>query len=286
MSVGDRIKRVRNFRGLTQRELGIRAGFDERTADVRINQYEAGLRKPKEEILTRIADALEVNYRSLYEPTFYTAEDIMYTLFEMDEHFNIRLHEVPDENWNAAWEAEHPVQELPLGVRIIPHCAFGAGHHETTSMMINALMEKCQQLKGLNVLDNGCGTGVLGIFAKRLGAEYVLAIDIDDKSVLNTQENAALNGVKLATKLGSLSSQPIEGLGTFHLLLANIHRNILLEQMPLYAQLLAPGGELWISGFYDTDCPTLLAAAEAHNLHHLATQSNGDWRMMQFSKDR
>ena len=192
------------------------------------------------------------------------------------------ISEVPDENWNAVWEAEHPVQELPLGVRIIPHCAFGAGHHETTSMMINALIEKSQQLKGLNVLDNGCGTGVLGIFAKRLGAEYVLAIDIDDKSVLNTQENAALNGVKLATKLGSLSSQPIEGLGTFHLLLANIHRNILLEQMPLYAQLLAPGGELWISGFYEEDCPALLASAESYQLRYLATHANGDWRMMQF----
>ena len=192
------------------------------------------------------------------------------------------ISEVPDENWNAAWEAEHPVQELPLGVRIIPHCAFGAGHHETTSMMINALIEKSQQLKGLNVLDNGCGTGVLGIFAKRLGAEYVLAIDIDDKSVLNTQENAALNGVKLATKLGSLSSQPIEGLGTFHLLLANIHRNILLEQMPLYAQLLAPGGELWISGFYEEDIPALLASAESYQLRHFATHANGDWRMMQF----
>lgn len=192
------------------------------------------------------------------------------------------ISEVPDENWNAVWEAEHPVQELPLGVRIIPHCAFGAGHHETTSMMINALIEKSQQLKGLNVLDNGCGTGVLGIFAKRLGAEYVLAIDIDDKSVLNTQENAALNGVKLATKLGSLSSQPIEGLGTFHLLLANIHRNILLEQMPLYAQLLAPGGELWISGFYEEDIPALLASAESYQLRYLATHANGDWRMMQF----
>ena len=192
------------------------------------------------------------------------------------------ISEVPDENWNATWEAEHPVQELPLGVRIIPHCAFGAGHHETTSMMINALIEKSQQLKGLNVLDNGCGTGVLGIFAKRLGAEYVLAIDIDDKSVLNTQENAALNGVKLATKLGSLSSQPIEGLGTFHLLLANIHRNILLEQMPLYAQLLAPGGELWISGFYEEDIPALLASAESYQLRHFATHANGDWRMMQF----
>lgn len=115
MSVGDRIKHVRNFRGLTQREMGIRAGFDENTADVRINQYEAGLRKPKEEILTRIADALEVNYRSLYEPTFYTAEDIMYTLFEMDEHFNIRLHEVPDENFSSrkhyAIQIRYPVAE-------------------------------------------------------------------------------------------------------------------------------------------------------------------------------
>ena len=111
----NRIKRVRYFRGLTQRELGIRAGFDENTADVRINQYEAGLRKPKEEILTRIAEALEVNYRSLYEPTFYTAEDIMYTLFEMDEHFNIRLHEVPDENFSSrkhyAIQIRYPVAE-------------------------------------------------------------------------------------------------------------------------------------------------------------------------------
>lgn len=191
--------------------------------------------------------------------------------------------EVPDENWNAAWEAEHPVQELPLGVKIIPHCAFGAGYHETTSMMIDALIAKSQALKGLNVFDIGCGTGVLGIFAKKLGAEYVLALDIDDKSVLNTQENAALNGVKVETKLGNLSSLPdVEGLGSFQLLLANIHRNVLLEQMPLYAQLLVPGGELWISGFYESDCPALLAAAEANALHHLATHSNGEWRMMQF----
>ena len=236
-------------------------------------------------------DTIDGEYYYLPSEIWEQKEKLIRVTIDVEYHMDksaklISVEACPDENWNAAWEAEHPVQELPLGVRIIPHCAFGAGHHETTSMMINALMEKSQQLKGLNVLDNGCGTGVLAIFAKRLGAEYVLAIDIDDKSVLNTQENAALNGVKLATKLGSLSSQPVEGLGTFHLLLANIHRNILLEQMPLYAQLLAPGGELWISGFYDTDCPTLLAAAEAHNLHHLATRSNGDWRMMQFSKDR
>ena len=107
---------------------------------------------------------------------------------------------VEDQNWNAVWEAEHPVQELPLGVRITPHCAFGAGYHETTAMMIDALIGR--DLTGQTVLDMGCGTGVLGIFAKKRGARSVVAMDIDDKSVANTQENAADNGVTLDVRLG------------------------------------------------------------------------------------
>ena len=87
-----------------------------------------------------------------------------------------------DKNWNETWELDHPIEELPLGIRIVPHCAFGAGHHETTAMMIEALMNfKCQisDFK-FKVLDHGTGTGVLAIFAKRLGATHVLAIDIDE----------------------------------------------------------------------------------------------------------
>ena len=91
--------------------------------------------------------------------------------------------ECPDENWNAAWEAEHPVHELPLGIQIIPHCAFGAGYHETTSMMIDCLM--AGSLTDKIVLDHGTGTGVLAIFAKHLGAAKVIAVDIDEKSVEN-----------------------------------------------------------------------------------------------------
>ena len=87
MAVGDRIKRARNFRGLTQKELGIAAGLDERSADIRIAQYESGTRTPKEDLLRKIAEVLDVNYRSLYEPTLYAAEDIMYSLFELDEHY-------------------------------------------------------------------------------------------------------------------------------------------------------------------------------------------------------
>ena len=187
----------------------------------------------------------------------------------------------PDENWNATWESEHPMQELPLSVRIIPHCAFGAGHHETTSMMIEALMNT--DLHGKRVLDHGTGTGVLGIFAKRLGAESVLALDIDDKSVQNAQENAALNNESIEVDLcgpilDSLNIQP----STFHLILANIHRNILLANMPSYAACLAPGGQLWLSGFYESDIPALVDSAVSYNLHPIETISNSDWRMVRF----
>jgi transcriptional regulator with XRE-family HTH domain len=98
MAVGDRIKRIRNLRGLTQKELGVAVGFEEKTADVRIAQYESGTRTPKEDMLQKIAEALDVNYRSIYEPTLYAAEDIMYTLFELDEHYPIRLHEIIDDS--------------------------------------------------------------------------------------------------------------------------------------------------------------------------------------------
>lgn len=97
MAIGDRIKRIRNLRGLTQKELGLAIGFDEKTADVRMAQYESGTRTPKEDMLQKIAAALDVNYRSIYEPTLYAAEDVMYTLFELDEHYPIRLHEVEDD---------------------------------------------------------------------------------------------------------------------------------------------------------------------------------------------
>ena len=190
----------------------------------------------------------------------------------------------PDENWNAAWEAEHPVQELPLGIRIVPHCAFGAGHHETTSMMIDALINSQlstinSQLSTFTVLDHGTGTGVLAIFAKRLGADRVIAVDIDEKSVENARENAALNGETIEVlHSSSFHFSPF----TFHLILANIHRNILLEYMPSYAAALVAGGELWLSGFYEEDCPVLIAAAAQQKLQHIATHASAEWRMLQF----
>lgn len=98
MAVGERIKRARNFRGMTQKAFGIALGFDPKSADVRIAQYEANKRKPKEDLLKRMAQILNVNFRSLYEPISYTAENVMFTLFEMDERYPISLHNIIDDS--------------------------------------------------------------------------------------------------------------------------------------------------------------------------------------------
>lgn len=188
----------------------------------------------------------------------------------------------PDENWNAQWEAEHDIVELPLGVRITPHCAFGAGHHETTGMMIDALI--AAQEAGWfgaerSVLDMGCGTGVLGIMAKKCGAAHIVAVDIDDKSVVNSEENALANGVKMDIRLGSTPPE-----GTYDLIMANIHRNILIDQTPAYAKYLKEGGQLWLSGFYAEDVTYLSKAAEEVGLTVVEKRNNNEWHWLRIKK--
>ena len=259
--------------------------FDQELCDLGVDTIDGGL-EPE-----------QAGHADYYIPSDLWAQNqeaIQAQISETEGATLLSVDEVPDENWNAVWEAEHPVQELPLGVKIIPHCAFGAGHHETTAMMIEALIHFKSQISNLkfNVLDNGCGTGVLGIFAKKLGAAHVLAVDIDDKSVQNTLENAALNGVELDVRLGSVSEQgersvlcQTEGRPVFDLVLANIHRNILLAQMPIYARIIKEGGEVWMSGFYETDCPALEEEAKKNGLRLIEVRANGEWRMMRCQKE-
>ena len=189
----------------------------------------------------------------------------------------LSVEKCPDENWNAAWEAEHPVHELPLGIKIIPHCAFGAGYHETTSLLINTLLSS--HLTDKIVLDHGTGTGVLAIFAKHLGAKHVIAVDIDEKSVENAKENAALNGEEIDVRLGDTVPE-----GQYDLILANIHRNVLLANMSAYAAHLTPNGELWLSGFYESDCAALQEAAEVNGLTLIDVLANGEWMLMRCRK--
>ena len=192
----------------------------------------------------------------------------------------LALRHCPDQNWNATWEEEHPEFTLQVAgedLTIVPHCAFGAGYHETTSMMLDALAAGRLWLHGKRVLDNGCGTGVLGIAAARLGAKCVSAVDVDEHSVVSTRDNALRNGVSVDVRLGDTPPQ-----GTYDLILSNIHRNVLLRQMPLYARYLAPQGELWLSGFLEDDCPALIQAAEAAGLRFVQSLSRHEWRLLRF----
>jgi len=214
---------------------------------------------------------------------FFLQEALNQYLFEFNAQYGtivsvVSVEDVPDENWNATWEAEHPMEELPDGVRIVPHCAFGAGHHETTGMMIDALRQT--DLTGKTVLDQGCGTGVLGIFAKKRGAAAVVAVDIDDKSVSNTLENAELNDVSLDVRLGSQVPE-----GQYDLIIANIHRNILLAMMADFGRCIKAGGQLWLSGFYEDDILPLTEAATQHGFALLAKHERGEWRMIELQKN-
>lgn len=149
-------------------------------------------------------------------------------------------------------------------------------------MLIEQLIQRYTLHTPLSsVLDNGCGTGVLGIVAAKLGAAHVTMVDIDEHSVRCAQENCMLNGLTVDTIV--LGDTPPEG--RYDLILSNIHKNILLAQMPLYARYLTPDGQVWISGFYASDAPDLLAAAAAVGLTKSTSHTQGDWCLLQLQRE-
>ena len=155
--------------------------------------------------------------------------------------------------------------------------AFGTGHHQTTSLMLEAILEQQSALSSQPsaVLDMGCGTAVLAILASMCGAEKVLAVDIDDWCVRNAQENLKANGISnVQTLLGD--ARVLQG-RHFDLILANINRNILLADMSIYKSVLNRGGRLVISGFYDDDAPVLIEKAHQLNLEFTDKQTKDHW---------
>ena len=189
--------------------------------------------------------------------------------------------EAEDKDWNEEWEknyfqpiiigdARHPrcviaatfhkdVPDADYNVRINPQMSFGTGHHATTYQMLERLLD--EPLAGKRVLDMGCGTGILAILARMRGASECVAIDVDEWCVKNTEENIALNSVdNIRVVLGDASALAFEK--PFDVIIANINRNILLQDLPRYAERLAPGGIVLMSGFYEKDVPLLREAAE------------------------
>jgi ribosomal protein L11 methyltransferase len=196
-----------------------------------------------------------------------------------------------DKNWNEIWEkAYEPVivegicaviapfhseiNDIP-NILIEPKMSFGTGHHATTRLMIQQIDRLDMSKK--SILDMGCGTGVLGIFALTKGAENVVAIDIDEWACENSRENFIRNSVppeKFAVHQGDASMIPSHG---FDIILANINRNILLSDIPVYIRNLKTGGSLILSGILETDTEVINTKAKEFNLLPETTLHEGSW---------
>lgn len=203
---------------------------------------------------------------------------------------------MPDINWNEEWEKNYfspivigeglclirapfhtPSHDVKTEVIINPKMAFGTGNHETTALVVRYILNHA--VEGLRVLDMGCGTGILGILALKLGASHLTAIDIDEWAFHNIVENATLNGVHQLEALQGDASILL-GREPYDLILANITRNILLEDMPAYVSVLNPQGTLVLSGFYEEDTPLLLERANALGLSLIEKCVQNKWTLL------
>ena len=205
--------------------------------------------------------------------------------------------EAEDKDWNEEWEKNffQPIiiddrcvihstfhRDIPKAeydIVINPQMAFGTGHHETTSLIIGELLNG--KLQGKSLLDMGCGTSILAILARMRGAAPCTAIDIDEWCVRNSLENIELNHVDDITVFqGDASS--LADKGPFDVIIANINRNILLNDMKHYVSRMHSGSELYMSGFYVDDIPVIQAEAERNGLSFVHQQEKNRWAAVKF----
>ena len=233
-----------------------------------------------------------------------------------DTHISYSVEEAEDRDWNEQWEQEgfepiivrgkkqestskreertlkiHDGRHLPfeissctstlasshlLEIEIDAHMAFGTGTHETTRMICGTLLD--MDLQGADVLDCGCGTGILGICALKLGAHHCVGYDIDEWSADNTRHNAVINHVDHQLTVLCGDATLLDGIGRqFQVVMANINRNILLQDMERFRSVMADGATLILSGFYENDCALLESKAQTLELSLQHTCVDGDW---------
>ncbi len=212
--------------------------------------------------------------------------------------FSYEITLIPQKNWNEVWESNfepigignqifvratfhQPKPQFAYEIVIDPKMAFGTGHHQTTSMILELMLEN--DFKNKKVLDMGCGTGILAIMASKLNASEITAIDYDPVCYGSTIENALLNNItNIKALCGSKEVIPDE---SFDTILANINRNILLDQMERYNEVLKTGGEIYFSGFYETpDLDIITTEAAKHGLKYINHKKNKDWVAAKFVK--
>ena len=207
---------------------------------------------------------------------------------------------VQGQNWNRSWEESFrpivvdgtvtvkakfnaDVPRTRFNIWIDPQMAFGTGYHHTTYMMMQRMLGLESAIKGRSVVDMGCGTAILAILAAKMGARKVFAVDIDAVAARSAWGNARWNrvGTRVETACGDAS---LLQMGTYDLLLANIHRNIILEDLPTYVRSLRRGGHLLLSGFFPADAPAIHEAALALGLSWKGESVREGWACLEFAK--
>ncbi len=205
---------------------------------------------------------------------------------------------MPAVNWNALWESQFTpivvdgkctikasfhegLKKTRYNITIDPKMAFGTGHHQTTFMMCRALLENEEAVRGKVVMDMGCGTAVLAILAAKMKAAQVYGIDIDAVAAISAYDNARLNrvGKVIETYCGDAS---LLQRNSYDVLLANINRNILLQDIPTYALCIKQGGLLFVSGFYLEDMPMIVGMAANSGLEYVSHDTIDNWCCIKF----
>ncbi|WP_417860146.1 50S ribosomal protein L11 methyltransferase [Winogradskyella sediminis] len=220
--------------------------------------------------------------------------DTIYILSSDEFEISYTFEEIEQTNWNEEWEKNFnpivvddlvsvraPFHEKPdakFDIIIEPKMSFGTGHHETTHMMIQHILQN--DFTNKTVLDMGCGTGVLAILAEKVGASKLDAIDIDNWCYLNSLENVERNNCNhISVYEGDVKL--LEG-KTYDSIIANINRNILLADIPQYAKSLNTNGSLFLSGFYEQDIPMISEACNKQMLKLDETIQKGQWVSLKF----
>jgi ribosomal protein L11 methyltransferase len=223
--------------------------------------------------------------------------EIIEGIKELNCEVSYTIQDIPWQNWNAEWEKNYQPEIIgnkiyvraefheanpsyPHEIIVQPRMAFGTGHHPTTSQVMEAMLDI--DFKNKSLLDMGCGTGILAILGMQLGASSAYAIDYDPNSVDNSIENAQRNGYpQIEVALGS--SELLEG-KSYDIILANINRNIILNDLDKYATSLNAGGLLITSGYYTSDLSVIKNKAAEYHIDYLQHTSQNDWCCATFKK--
>lgn len=256
-----------------------------------------------------MAELAEIGYESFVETNEGLSAYIPETDFDLEAlqqlveryqsltEIGLEYEQLETKNWNEEWERNYQPIEVAGKIRvrasyhtpdpsfeydivIDPKMSFGTGHHETTTLVMEQQLSLDQREK--SVLDVGSGTGILAILAEKLGATRLTAFDIEEWAYLNAVENAAMNGcTHIHVFQGTIADCPPD---TYDIVLANINRNILLQEIPTYVSFLAPGGTLMVSGFYEFDIADIVQKAEEVHLRLVTQKTLNQWAVLRFEK--